>query len=67
VASEWYDHIVGLEASEDEARNKHLPAGKRKRRPEMRRVIYSPNIPEIRNVRSEEKLGGAICAVYYLL
>jgi hypothetical protein len=36
-----------LEASEDETRNKHLPAGKRKRSPELRAEIYSHNIPEI--------------------
>jgi hypothetical protein len=47
VASEWYGNIVRLEASEDEVRNKHLPAGKRKRGPELRTEIYSHNILEI--------------------
>jgi hypothetical protein len=56
-----------LEASEDEARNKHLPAGKRSRSPELRTEIYPHNIPEIRNVSSEEKLGKVTCTVYYLL
>jgi hypothetical protein len=54
VASEWYGHIVCLEASEDEARNKHLSAGKRKRSPELRIEIHSHNISEIWNVNSDE-------------